>query len=163
MIKLALVGDGTIPVAMDPERMALVAAHARRYADEHCQARLAHYSEQEARTGAGSAALSVAVLAVAHPVEAGDWYGALMARVGHFFRGQATGEDSARFTLEHFARQAPKWVNALTEVADILERSEVDMGEDGRTVRELRACVATLEASRGRTARILPTASVAAP
>ena len=147
MIKPDQMTGGTYPSPMDPRRMAQVAAHARRYADEHRQARLACYSEQEAKTGAGSAALSVAVLAVAHPVEAGDWYGALMARVGHFFRGQSTGEDSARFTLEHFARQAPKWVNALTEVADILEQSEVDMGEDGRTVRELRACVATLEAS----------------
>lgn len=137
-------GGGFISVAMDPDRLTKFVAHAARYAAEHYQVRLAHYGEAEARKGAGSAALSVAVLAVAPPVESGEWYAGLMARVGYFFRGQSTGVDSARFTLAHFPRQAEMTAESLAEVADILEQSEVDMGEGGRTVRELRACVATL-------------------
>jgi hypothetical protein len=129
---------------MDPERMAAVAAHARQYAEEHYQARFPHHGEQEARKGAGSAALSVAVFAVANPVAEGEWYGALMARVGHFFRGHTRGAESARFVLEHYSGQAEKHARLCGQVADILEQSQVDMGDDGRCVRELRAFVEAL-------------------
>lgn len=134
---------------MTPERMAAVAAHASKYAQETYTARLGHAGELEARKGAGSAALSVAVFAVANPVAEGDWYGALMARVGHFFRGYTEGADSAEFVLEHFPGQAEKSARLCGQVADILELSKVDMGDEGRTVRELRAFVKALHVGSG--------------
>lgn len=129
---------------MDQDRMAAVAAHAARNGQETYAARVSYSGEEEARKGAGSAALSVAVFAVANPVTEGSWYGAMMARVGHFFRGHTEGADSAAFVLEHYSGQAEKHVRLCGEVADILELSKVDMGDGGRCVRELRVFVEAL-------------------
>jgi len=139
--------------ALQADDIARIAEHAAKLARETVDARRPYATDEaDLVEGGASAALSVAVLNIAHPCSVGGGvYSALLKLAGHLRDGVLSGVDSARWQLEN-APVTPEFraehAARAHAIASVLELSGVDLGDDGRCVRELRAYADVLEADQ---------------
>jgi len=133
---------------LSPERLDSITAHAAKLARQSYEARLPYATASDPATGAASMAVSVAVGNIVSPMTEPDAYGALLHFTGNLCRGRTTsGREQALFQVEYMTRSvngAEKLACFTTYIAEVLERCGVDLVDQGRTVRELRAYAATL-------------------
>lgn len=130
------------------EQLDSIAAHAAKLARQSYEARLPYATASDPAAGAASMAVSVAVGNIVNPMTEPDAYGALLHFTGNLRRGRTTnGRSQALFQVEHMTRSvnhAERLAGFTRDIAEVLERCGVDLVDQGRTVRELRAYAATL-------------------
>lgn len=124
-----------------PVDITTIADHAKRLASETYEARAKYGCD--AGEGAASAAISVAVT---NSVELGHT-AAFHVLIRSFRKHGQGGPEAARFALDTFDYDAPARVRIsarMNRIADVLDACGVDLLDEGRTVRELRAYAATM-------------------
>jgi hypothetical protein len=130
------------------EQLDSIAAHAAKLARQSYEVRLPYATASDPAAGAASMAVSVAVGNIVSPMTEPDAYGALLRFTGNLCRGRTTsGREQALFQVKYTTRSvenATRLAGFTTDIAEVLERCGVDLVDQGRTVRELRAYAATL-------------------